>query len=89
MVADLCMWGTDGRNDLALVPPVDSEIVFVHRDHRMTGIKFTHADQTQVGQVRLTILVAPGEVTELVKVADTIECNPKHFILHQRENVRA
>ena len=47
--ADLCMRGRDGWYNFPLVTPVDSEIVLVHRDHRVTGVQFAHADQTQVG----------------------------------------
>jgi hypothetical protein len=56
------MWGKDGRNNFPLVPPVDPEIVLIHRDHGVTGIQFAHTNQTQVGQVGFTIFVAAGEI---------------------------
>ena len=57
MVADLCMWGANGRYDFALVPAIDSEIVFFYLTTACRD-KVRSADQAQVSQVGLTIFIA-------------------------------
>jgi len=81
--ANSCTWWTKGRDNLAFVSPVEAEIILVHRDHNVTGIEFTHANQASVGKIGLTILVAAAKIAQLLQVTGTIKSYSKHFILHQ------
>jgi hypothetical protein len=47
--ADSCTRRRKSGNDFPFVAPVDSEIAFIHSDHQMAGIEFTHPYQAQIG----------------------------------------
>ena len=49
----------------------------------MTWIELTHADQTQISQIRLAVFVPPCEIAKLFQVSSAIERHLKHLIFDE------
>jgi hypothetical protein len=71
MVTPSTSRGTQQRDDLPLVAPINAKVAFIHRDDHMFGIQFAHSNHAEIGQVWPAIGVAPRQVlklSELVRV---------------------
>src|SRR6266849_7923568 len=51
-------WRADQWDRLALVAPVDAEIFAIDRDHAVSGMKLAQANQAEVRQVWMTVVVS-------------------------------
>ena len=66
-------WRADEGNRLALVAAIDAEVFPVRGDHRVMRVKLTHADQTQIGQIRPAIGVAFGQAGQMREVLAAVK----------------
>ena len=64
------------------VPPVDPKIS-AHCDHRELRVQLAQADQAQVCQVRLAILLPPRQFAQLRAMAFDVEGQPHQACLQQ------
>ena len=67
--------GVDQRNRFAFVPSIDAEIIPIHGDDAVFRMKLAHANQTEVGKVRIAIPVTLREGLELREILAAIERN--------------
>jgi hypothetical protein len=74
---------TEQENRFPLVASIDSEIVLVNSDNGMPWINLTHPNQTEIGEIRLTIQVAFRELGQLSAVPIAVECDPQHLVMQQ------
>ena len=63
----------DKGNYLPFVPAIDAKITFVNGDNRVMGIKLTHSNETEVGQIGLAIRVAPSQFPQLQEVSGEVK----------------
>ena len=78
-------WTNQG-NYFPFVAPVNSEVSGIHCDDAVFGVYLAHSDKTQVGQIRLPILVRLCEGTKLRKVIVTIERESKELFSHHLQH---
>src|SRR5271155_5130621 len=79
---------TKDRDALPFIASVNPEIAFVHCDHSMSRIKFTHANQAEISQIWLTIFVAAGQFSQLLEIASYVESHTQHLVLQQRKHIQ-
>ncbi|HLJ29693.1 MAG TPA: hypothetical protein VKY85_23500 [Candidatus Angelobacter sp.] len=60
------------RDRFSPVPAIDAKVT-VHCDNNMSGIKFAHPYQTEIGHIRAAVSVTLGEFRQLGDVAIAIE----------------
>jgi hypothetical protein len=66
-------WRADYGDDFAFVPSVNSEVLSIHSENAQARIKLTQANQTEIGQVRISIGVASSQSLELRPMFPAIE----------------
>ena len=54
------LWRAQGRDRLAFIAAVDTEIILIHSDDDMARIEFAHANQTQIGEIGFAIFESAG-----------------------------
>jgi len=60
-------------DDFAFVASVDTKISFIDRDDGMVGVEFAHANETEVGDVGLSVAATLGQRREMGEVALTVK----------------
>jgi hypothetical protein len=63
------------------MPPIDPEITFIDRYYCVARIEFTHADQTEIGQVRRAVGIALRQCLQLLEILAAIEGEAQHAML--------
>ena len=80
------LWGTDKGYGLALVAPVYAEVLPIHRDDTVMRVQLTHANEAEVGEVRLPVGEPLGEPLELGQVVAAIEREDDQPVPEHREH---
>ncbi len=50
-------WRAHDWDHLSSVSPIDTKVFFVHRQHRESGMEFTHADKTQIRKIGAAVVI--------------------------------
>lgn len=79
---------TDEWDDLALVAPIDPEVLPIHGDDAVTRMELAHADQTQVGKVWTAVGVALRQRLELREVVAAVEGHDRQSLAQHRQDQR-
>jgi hypothetical protein len=77
---------TKDRDRLALIAPVDAEILFVDREHNMPWVQLAHPDDTKVGEIGLAVCITQGEVSQVLQVALAVKRNTHNPIAQHIEH---
>lgn len=81
---------TNHRNDFALVAPVNPEVFSIHCDDAVLRIYLAHPNKTEIGEIRVSVLVSLRERSKLRQVIVTIERESKELFsnhLQHKTNV--
>lgn len=74
------------RDDFSLIAAVVLEILPVDRDHAVSWMKLTHADEAEVREVRLPVCVSAGKFRELPEMLATIEIQHHQPLIEHRKH---
>jgi len=79
---------TDKRDDLALVPPVDPEVLAVNRDNPVLRIELAHADEAEIRKVGCPVRVPLGQSRKMWQVILRLKCQFDQAGLDQLQHNR-
>jgi excinuclease ABC subunit C len=49
-------------------------------------INLAHSDETQIREIRLSLLISSGQFLELIKISAKVTCQPQEFVSEQRQH---
>jgi len=73
------------RNGLALVAPIYPKIYLIRGYNDMLRMELAHADNAEIGQVRLPVPVPPAKFCKFCQVFSDIKLYPKEILGYQSD----
>lgn len=83
IMTSLIVGRTNDGNHLSLVAPVNPKILSIHRNNAVPREQFAHANQAEVGKIRMAICVSGGQSLEVRNMVIAAEADiNKSFTYH-------